>query len=152
MKKTFLFLAAGMIAFAACNKDDNDDNSKTPAEHLKAGKWFLAAETEREQGNGKDTTYDYMSEYEACELDNYMLFTNDSVTNDNGATKCSPSEAQILHTAVWSLIDNNSKLVLKFPGGSDTIGVSVLNATTLELKDVEIENDVTYTFIQRYKH
>ena len=152
MKKTFLFLAAGMIAFAACNKDDNDDNSKTPAEHLKAGKWFLAAETEREQVNGKDTTYDYMSDYEACELDNYMLFANDSVTYDNGATKCDPSEAQIIHTAVWSLIDNNGKLVVKYPGGSDTMSVSALNATTLELKDVSTEEGVTYTYTIRYKH
>lgn len=149
--KKLLIIAAALVSFAACKKDK--DKEKTPAEHLRAGKWFLAAETERMQGNGMDTTFDYMSEYQACELDNYMLFTNDSVTYDNGATKCSSSEEQVIATAAWSLIENNTKLVYKYVGGSDTAAISVLNQSTLEFTDVDTDEDgYTYTYIQRYKH
>lgn len=148
--KKLVVVAVALIAFAACKKDDK--GTKTSADHLKAGKWFLSAETEREQGNGKDTTYDYMSDYKACELDNYMLFTQDSVTYDNGATKCDPSEAQVISTANWTLIENNSKLIIKYVGGSDTMGVSVLDGSTLEFKDVYSDEDYTYTYIQRWKH
>ncbi len=149
--KKLLIVASAVIAFAACKKDD-DTTTKTSTDHLKAGKWFLAAETEREQGNGVDTTYDYMSDYKACELDNYMLFTQDSASFDNGATKCDPSDPQVISTAAWTLIDNNSKLVLKYIGGTDTVNISVLNASTLEFKDVDTDNGTTYTYIQRWKH
>ncbi len=151
MKKLFI-IAGAVIAFAACKKD-GDNDTQTPTDHLTAAKWFLAAETEREQGNGIDTTYDYMSEYEACELDNYMLFTKDSVVYDNGATKCNPTDAQVIARATWSLIENNNKLVIMYVGGSDTMNVTVLNATTLELKEVDTDEDgYTYTYIQRWKH
>ena len=150
--KKLLIISAAIVAFAACKKED-DTTTKAPAEYLKAGKWFLAAETEREQGNGVDTTYDYMSDYAPCELDNYMLFTQDSAFYDNGVTKCDPSDPQVIETATWSLIDNNNKIVVKYVGGNDTLNISALNATTLEFTDVfTSSNGTTYTYIQRYKH
>lgn len=123
MKKiTLLFLAFSMAALiSSCKKDD--DNTSTPStgggstaatktEMLTAKNWKITAGTLGGQ--------DIFSSSDECDKDDLHIFKTDGTyVNDEGATKCDPTDDQIIVTSTWKLIDNETKI--EFDGETGTI-------------------------------
>ncbi|MGC4058652.1 MAG: hypothetical protein QM743_11120 [Chitinophagaceae bacterium] len=61
-----------------------------------------------------DTSLDYYSTLEACATNNYYIFNTDqSITLDEGATKCDDTVAQTTTDGNWTLSSDTTKFTLK---------------------------------------
>ncbi len=98
--------------FSSCNKDDENDNtpsSKTAL--LSAHSWVMA------DFLINDTTF--FSFIPTCEKDNRFTFTAmGTFTEDEGPTKCSPTDPQVVSTGPWSFANNETRLIIA-PGTAD---------------------------------
>ncbi|MDO7885897.1 lipocalin family protein [Hymenobacter cheonanensis] len=159
MKKlSLLFLAA--LALGSCKKnDDNSPSSASKTDLLTAKSWRISAQTYSVAVNsGTPTVSDEYASSPACERDNFLKFnTNKSLTADEGATKCSPSDPQT-QSGSWDLTTNDTKLTLADPSqGGIPIPFDIvdLSATTLHLRyaatvslggvSTTSVNDITFT-------
>lgn len=159
MKKlSILFLAA--LALGSCKKnDDNSPSSASKTDLLTAKNWRISAQTYSVAvSNGTPTVSDEYANSAACERDNFLKFnTNKSLTADEGATKCSPSDPQT-QSGTWDLTTNDTKLTLADPsqgGVPIPFDVVALSATTLHLRyaatvslggtSTTSVNDITFT-------
>lgn len=138
MKKfNFLFCLTvfSLFILASCKKDKDEDPS-TPLSIV--GKWKQSSGTYNPAYFG---TTDYFADYEACEKDDIIEFKSDNTFEINeGATKCDPSDPQVLFTDNYSY--NAATKTLTIDGQSIVIE---LTATTLTVNDEFEDNGVTYT-------
>ena len=114
-------LAFVAITTFACKKDAVVDNTTL----ITTGKWKTTAETT----GGVDT---YASA-PACVKDNTLAFTTDGkATEDEGATKCDPTDAQST-TIAWAFSGTDKKTVILTAGGiAITCAITELTTTTLK--------------------
>jgi hypothetical protein len=130
LKKSLLTLAIVFsISLVACKKDDNSSAtpSLTKTQLLTQHGWKQTAFTL----NG----IDFFSSVQPCEKDNVITFyTNFNYLEDEGATKCSPSDPQTVSTGTWAFGNNENKLITE-PGTADEQDANILqlDATTLKL-------------------
>ncbi len=121
-KLTLLFLAFSMAALiSSCKKDDDNTpaptnnsggNNLTKTEMLTAKKWKITALTVGGQ--------DFFTLFDDCDKDDTHEFKTDGTyINDEGATKCDPSDPQTISTSNWKFIDNETKI--EFDGEVGTI-------------------------------
>jgi hypothetical protein len=163
---TMSLMVLGM-AFAGCS-DKKDDPQPTPAptptptatEYLTAHSWKMTALTSSVvidwgtywygSPNGAPTTDGY-SQTPACEKDDtYRFFTNsgvNSVTYDEGGSKCDPADPQSGSAGTWMLSASNT--ILTF--GAEDWTIDALGENTLKMhKDYNNGSGgiytVTYTF------
>ncbi|HTN46049.1 MAG TPA: lipocalin family protein [Flavipsychrobacter sp.] len=150
--KKLLILCAGIALFSACKKDEKDN--KSASEHLTAAKWMVESGSLRMQGPGVDTTENLFEGAEACDMDDVWSYTSDfKYTISEGATKCDPSNPDVSDQGVWTLINNNSKLVIVSTDGyADTADINVLNGSTFQISSKEVDDDYTYTYSIKFKH
>jgi hypothetical protein len=149
--KKLLILCGGIALFSACKKDEKDN--KSASENLTAGKWMIESGTLRTQGPGVDSTENLFDGADACDMD--WAYTGDfKYTISEGATKCDPTNPDVSDQGVWTLINNNSKLVIASTtdGYVDTADVTVLNGSTLQISSKEVDEDYTYTYSIKFKH
>lgn len=131
MKKQMLSIAmlvlSSSLLFTACKKDD--DKKEDRRENLTTGQWLQTAGTSTTTMNGVTSpAVDEFASYDACEKDDLNKFeTSGSVTVDEGATKCDPSDPQTYSGGNWTLTDNNNRL---------TIGVQNLYMVDYEIKEL----------------
>ena len=157
--KLMTALSAGVILFAACNKDDKDDNNVTPTtktkkEYLLEGKWqitgFTSVSHYKDSTNGIDTTFtnDQIDEMEPCEKDNFLTFmANGKIHADEGAVKCDATDPQIDSASAWVLNDDFSKLTITEPGDPAQIfNFDEANSTTLKMSMIDEGVDGTATY------
>ena len=124
------------LLFGSCKKKNNDPEDVTPTsvistetntEKLCNKTWKLTANIETNSVN--TNTVDLYATTSACLKDNTRTFsTSNSVTEDEGSTKCSSSNPQTF-TYNWNWAGGETKIVL---ANSDTVTVVELNATTLK--------------------
>lgn len=136
---TLLVLVAAMVAISSCKKDE--DNSSTPSnnaskkELLTAKKWKATGLT---LGGA-----DFWSQIEDCEKDNINTFKTDGLyIQDEGATKCDPSDPQVITTSTWTFIDNDTKLVYD----GDTAKINELSASKMVLQSDFFGTSAVATF------
>jgi len=129
MKRTLLAFAAVTLLFGSCKKDDNNGPAGgANAQILMSGKWKVATSTSVMMGQ----TVDLYSLLPSCQVDNMFIFNqNNSVTIDEGATKCDPSAAQQTTTGRWELLNNDTQMKLDL--GANPLGVSNLTADILSM-------------------
>ena len=133
--KTLAILAiAASIVTAACSKDDN--NSPQNAEAiLTTNRWQLTAATITIPGSSLSVNvYDSVP---ACARDNFYSFAaGGTVTIDEGASKCDPSDAQTT-TGNWQLLNSNTQIKTVDPltGESTTANIVTLSSSKLVLQD-----------------
>ena len=134
-----LAIAASALFVTSCTDKSKDDETVTPkaktkTELITAGKWQMSAGTLTMTENGKDTTYDFFADMEACTKDDFMTFGADGKgTEDEGATKCDPSDDQTT-AGTWSFYQNETKLITTTDGDADTADIVELTESTLKLK------------------
>ncbi len=155
MKKTILASILITIAFCACKKDNGSSATKT--ELLVAGKWQLTGANFSESGV---TVFDlYSTVMTSCQTDNFYTFnSNNTVTVDEGATKCSDTAAQTTTTGSWSLTSNDTKFNISGIAFAPTVTFNTtvvqLDNTTIKLsKDTTIvplgSGTINFTFTNR---
>ncbi len=133
MKKlSFLLLLAASLG--ACKK--NDDNQPSRTDLLTAKNWRVSAETVTAVYNNKTTTTDIYASTKACERDDFTKFNaNKTYTDDQGPSKCDPSDPQT-DTGNWDFNSDQTKLTLSDPAQPNQLtsfDVAELSATTLRL-------------------
>ena len=124
---TFLMLVALMTG---CKKEEV--LSKT--ELLCQKSWMLTAS--RSQTNGGAWRSEFATA-RACEKDNTFTFTTSgSYIWDEGATKCSSADPQIIDTATWKFTTNETKISFGSPNSSnsDVLDIVKLDANTFMLR------------------
>lgn len=129
-----------MIFVTSCKKDD-----KSRMELITSGNWKLVSDQEK-VGNG--TWQEYIQGYAACELDNYMKFSNNNTFEYNeGPTKCDPLDDQSI-TAPWAF--ENGETSLNILG--EVLIIEELTGSTLTVTYSDTFNGTTTYYKQVYKH
>lgn len=155
MKLTGMFIAVccAMVLFAACEKKKEDDNTNklsARAQLLVAGKWQPSASTATITYMGKDSTMDLYSQWDECDKDDFVVFTDDGKgTIDENTNKCSDDQ-QVEHFS-WVLLNNDTKLAL-IDSNPDTFDVEI-SSTQIKLKMVTPNSSGTpVTYNDTYKN
>lgn len=114
-----------VITFSACKKDPPAPPTNT---ELISRNWKITAMT----GTFPPLpAVDLYAQLQACEKDNIIkVQSNGTYTLDEGATKCNPTDPQIVETGNWSFASNETKLTIM----GETFDIVSLSATTLTLK------------------
>jgi hypothetical protein len=138
--KHLLSLVAILIiaGLSSCHKDDPKPLSKTD---LISRTWKVTGTTV----NG----IDIFSSTPACQKDDLWKFTkNGTITFDEGATKCDPSDPQT-ETSNWSFTENETKIKLTSLDGSstETDTLTELTATTLKISTVDTSTGTPITLV-----
>jgi hypothetical protein len=154
-----LFLIGVMVfGFNSCKDDDEtpttDDTNKSKTEMLTSGSWLMESGTIAPSivvdiFGTKVTIATYWellaalngsTTAEPCLKDNLMIFkTDSSVTLDEGASKCDPSDPQTEDGGNWLFEDNESKLTFTaFPydplKDPRTLEIIKLTSSEMDLK------------------
>ena len=125
--KKIAALSVVLFALFSCKKDDNKPATKS--DYLTSGSWIVTAAVTDDDGDGTYETDEY-ADFAPCYKDNVWTFnTNGSVVMDEGATKCAPSDSQVI-TSQWQLVNNETGLIM----ASDTYSVVQLDANLIVLK------------------
>jgi hypothetical protein len=150
-KKTALVILTVAVT-AAFRKDP--ERSKTPL--LTSGGWMLISDF---MDPAIDIDADGHTENELtkalsqCEKDNLMIFRVDNtIAEDEGATKCDPSDPQLVSTGTWKFYDNESKIIIRDSGFMDTAQLVQLSSSVLILKFVKVDSGITYAETLTLKH
>ena len=124
---TFVFVLA--VIFASCNKDD-DNNSAVSL----IGTWKMTAEK-----------YDGIPyQLDVCELKSTLKFTDAKVTStEYDGTNCSD-----IYTETYGYTRNGNTLKINTDGEIIDIEISKLTSTTLEL--TQIDDEENYIYVSTY--
>lgn len=162
MKKILLagLATAFSLSFSACNNGNydanpnvNNSNVLNPLNNSNAGILYLTSGTWKIDSyvmvNGTDTT-DLLALVSDCEKDDIFTFNADNtITKDEGATKCSTSDPQTSSDGTWSINGNN--YTGTGSNGSLTWNIVILDNYTFEISADQTINGVVYTAIETYK-
>jgi hypothetical protein len=154
--KLLITALAFITFFSACKKDDAPVKPKTKKEMIssEAGKkWRLSAYTMTYTAGGVKETEDMLADYDACELDNIIiLFANKKYEEREGATKCDPSDSDLIDSGTWDLRNNDSELVEVIDGDEYVYKVLEISESTIKVEDsMPLSNGATLTFTETYK-
>lgn len=158
MKKTLLVLfSLGALYLSACKDETTDDPTPSASrrELLIAGHWQMTGGAivppiTIEFFGQVITISDFLdlTGAEPCDKDNFMMFNADAtVTNNEGATKCSPSDPQTTSGGNWALLDNDTKLRW-IDESKDTFLIAIQELTSKSMKGTmayENEGDTATT-------
>src|SRR5688572_28148875 len=87
MIRTACIAIASVAMFSSCKKDD-----KSRTELLTSSNWKIVSDQEKA---GTGAWEEYIDDYDACQLDNFIKFnTDNSVDFNEGPTKCDPTDDQ----------------------------------------------------------
>jgi hypothetical protein len=149
-KAALVILTVAVIA--ACKKDPASD--RTPL--LTSSGWTLTSDF---INPGIDIDADGHTENELtnvllpCEKDNLMIFrTNNTIDEDEGSTKCDPSDPQLVTTGTWRFYDNESKIIMGDTGHEDTAQLVQLTKSTLVLKFIKVDGGTEFNEWLTLKH
>ncbi len=124
LKLSGIVLASMLVIFSACKKD-KDDPQPSKTQMLTAKNWKLTSVTM----NGADQ----YGSIPACTKDDLAKYnTDNTVTYDEGATKCDPDDPQT-ETAVWAFDNNETQLI----EDGQTYDIKELSSNTLKLSMTE---------------
>lgn len=150
--KNYTLLLVFVALLASCKKD----NSTTPSTNngaLTTGSWKFTAVTVTidwpqplgpQEVNGLDLL-------PACDVDNIFTFhTDNTLTIDEGATKCDPTGPQIRPGGTWSLTNNNSKFSATYDNTTISADVLTLDNSTFKIKYITTENGINATHVATY--
>ncbi len=105
--KTLLLITVVSTLFFACKKKNNQ-KSKT---ELLTQKVWVVSKYELKTNNGP--WVDEFPNWEACSKDDQFIFkTNNTLEVNEGATKCSPTDPQIIETIAWAFTDNETRITI----------------------------------------
>jgi hypothetical protein len=110
-----LLAIATIFVLSACKKDET---TKSPTEYLTAGNWKVTGMTINPgiEVEGIVITDIYTFGVQDCTKDDLIKFNADgSVTEDEGATKCSSDDPQTTTDGTWTLSADAKTLTITYP-------------------------------------
>lgn len=139
IRTTFVAIAA-VAMFSSCKKDD-----KSRTDLLTSGNWKIISDQERA---GTGAWEEYIDDYDACELDNYLKFSKaNTVEFNEGPTLCDPLDDQS-YTLPWNFMSDETQLSV----AGEVVNIEELSGSTLTITSSETVGGTTYTYKQIYKH
>ncbi|MCE9539558.1 MAG: lipocalin family protein [Bacteroidetes bacterium] len=150
LTNTLVAVCCGLVLFASCKKNENEDTRSATTKMLENGKWQLSASTATVNYMGKDSTIDLYSETDECDKDDFIVFAGDGkATIDEAANKC-PDDEQT-ETAPWVLLSNDTKLAIT-DSNPDTMDIEITN-TQMKLKQIKQNSSGSpVTYLDTYKN
>ena len=135
MKKHFTLTTIAVIVTAmliGCKKDNSNIVAKSKTQLLTEKTWKQVKFEVRT--NTTDPWNDITATYQTCDLDDVITFTSAGAffTQTEGATKCSPSDPDIVESGNWSFQSNETILRLTFGGFTNDAAIEMLDASTLK--------------------
>jgi len=150
-KAAIIVLTVAVIA--GCKKDDS---APTKTDLLTSGSWRLTAShvDPAIDANGDGVVEnDIFAVAPSCFRDNLITFKSDGTyVVDEGATKCDPSDPQIMESSNWKFTDNESKIMIGEPGSEETGQLLQLSSTVLQIKIVIDDGASGINLTQTYGH
>lgn len=141
-----ILLLAAATVITSCSKDD-DDNKSGGSGGTTASNTSKLCNKNWKMTSLKLNGFETISSLDTCDLDDFIRFNTDNTyIEDEGATKCDPTDPQTL-TGNWSWAANETKLVADGDGlASDTLNVLTNSGTVLKFgfEDVGFTIEVTY--------
>jgi len=149
--KSLVWVLSALFLISAC-KDD-----PTNTELLTDHQWKLTSLTVAPPVpfNGSSIS-DFYSQYEDCDKDDLVIFeAGGQVKFDEGSTKCSNSDDQVI-SAVWAFDTTESSVSITDAGQTDTWEIKTLNENTLSvtvnLTDViDLADGISYVGTATYE-
>ena len=154
MKKSLLAITAMTLLFTACKKDD-----ETPVNPKKtvvtSGKWHITSSSSVVAYPAPigTQTFDLFAMIPACQRDNRYTFNSDNtVTTDEGATKCNASDPQQKTGGTWAFLNNDTQFQVVDGSNSVSGDILVLDNSTLTLRYTTTANGIQSTTTTSYSH
>ncbi|MBV4357075.1 hypothetical protein [Pinibacter aurantiacus] len=152
-KAALVILSAAVIV--GCKKDDNN-NGSSKTQLITSGNWKVASDYYDPavdwDGDGH-TENEVFNLYSACDKDDILIFKTDgSLTLEEGASKCDPSDPQVIESTAWKFSNNESILLVGPSGSEQSIQLLELSSTTLKIKVIFTVQGVSYTETTTYGH
>lgn len=136
MKNTILIASAATLLLAACSKNDSTPALTTSQKIL--GSWTLTAHQLTITTNGTPLTpTDSFANQDNCtKNDVYNFISGGLYIVTEGATKCRTSDPDTISTGLFTLDQNDARLILKNADGSprDTVDIVEITNTSLRTK------------------
>lgn len=140
--KTILVLIIFSSLMFSCKKK-NDQKSKTI---LLTQKPWLYAKFEEKINTG--VWSDDYTNWLSCEKDDQIIFrTNNTYEENEGASKCSPSDPQIISSGAWAFTNNETKITVY-----TEVNIDQLDENTMIVSSSEVYNGTTYYTRITFKH
>jgi hypothetical protein len=145
--KLLLRGTAVVVLFALLNGCKKDDE-KSKTQLLTEKPWFVS---KAEEKAGTANWVDDFPNYAACEKDDATLFkSNGQYENNEGATKCSAADPQIISTGTWNFASNETVLNITESGSTLPFTIEQLNENNLVVSYVvgsgAAQFGIRYTF------
>jgi hypothetical protein len=153
----FILPALAFITlFSACKKDDAPVKPKSKAEMISSPsgkKWKLTVSTVSLIKGAVTETESMLEDYEACELDNvFILFADKKYEEREGATKCHPSDNDLVDSGTWTLKNNDTEFEQVIDGIPYSMKILELSESTIKVEDVLTSPDgFKLVFTDTYK-
>jgi len=155
MKKTILPLIGIIFLLNACSKQSLGDGSVGRTKYLTSGKWMIISSNAivaygPPVGNQSVDLYAAMP---VCKKDDLIFYnSNNSITADEGASKCSLTDPQQFPAGTWSL--NDSETVLTFTSNGSPISADILqlDSMALSFRYTTVNNGISSTRTDMYSH
>ena len=130
IRLTFSLFALALLMISSCKKDDP---VKTAKDYLTGRDCWKLVKFESKDSTGKynDVTA-LLVGTDASDLDDCNKFTASGVYEQNeGASKCDPSDDQVISTGTWTLSADNKTLTLKADGASSVLNLETINGSEI---------------------
>jgi hypothetical protein len=140
MKKLALTLAIGVLTFASCKKD-NDDDCQTTAATLAMSYKTVSIKYKQTPSSSE---IDYFATLDACEKDDVLtLNANGTYSYTDAGTACTPSGS---YTGTWSVSGNT----ITVDGDNGTIQSFDCNTLVLYIENSFVAGDrLTTTLVKQ---
>ncbi|MBO9660954.1 MAG: hypothetical protein J7527_19180 [Chitinophagaceae bacterium] len=113
-----------ILTVQSCKKD----NEPSRMDLLTARPWRMVSGVVTDASGTESDVY---SGLRACERDNEFVFKSDLVhEHTEGATKCNPSDPQVVYFASWKFLNNES--VIEISAGSEKLEYRIISLTATE--------------------
>ena len=152
MKNYLLLLeVASSVSLSSCGNDD-DEVVKSKTELLTSSGWKTTALTINPgfdfDGDGVKET-DLMAGQDACNTDDITVYKTDKTyTEEEGATKCDPTDQQVYGTGTWTFNSDETVLSTTASGSGNTptnYTITELSESTMKFTTTFTDSATTYT-------
>ena len=133
-KITSALLVLGLgITVVSCKKETPTPTpAPTKTELITGGNWMLTSYVM--------DNVEYYDQIASCQQDNLTIFnTNNTVTIDEGLTKCDPLDPQTSYGGAWSFNATETLITLD----CSEYELEILNSTTLKIKNTVVNGGMT---------
>ncbi len=108
-RNDIFFVIAVMVIAISCKKYGNSSPMFTNTDYLTQETWKISKYEQKMNSTG--TYVDQFPSEPACTQDDiYQFSTNFQYQLSEGATKCNPSDPDVIHIGTWGFLQNETQL------------------------------------------